>query len=73
MARTKTTTPAASKSPDFIAWTVTTKGEATFWNRMGAAWRHKDGKGLSLKLETLPMDGRIVLREPLTESTGARP
>jgi hypothetical protein len=69
MARTKTEEP---KAPAFIAWTVTTKGENVFWNRMGAAWHHKDGKGLSLKLDTLPVDGRIVLRAPLEAEAGAR-
>jgi len=31
---------------------------------VGAAWAHKDGKGFNLKLETFPIDGRIVLRLP---------
>ncbi|MEA3013352.1 MAG: hypothetical protein QOD42_1897 [Sphingomonadales bacterium] len=68
MARTQKTqaqAPATSKAPDFIAFHVQTKGDKTFWNKVGASWQHKDGKGLSLLLETLPIDGRIVLRQPL--------
>ena len=33
------------------------------WTEIGAAWLHKDGKGFSIKLQALPVDGRIVLRE----------
>ena len=36
-----------------------------FWTRIGAAWDHEDGKGLTLELTLIPVDGgRIVLREP---------
>lgn len=43
------------------------KGEKSFWNKVGAAWRHKDGKGYTLQLEVVPINGRIVLRQPLDE------
>ncbi len=32
------------------------------WNRVGAAWLHKDGKGFDLTLDSVPLSGRIVLR-----------
>jgi hypothetical protein len=35
--------------------------------RDGAAWPNKDGKGLSVQLDVLPIDGRLMLREPLPE------
>jgi hypothetical protein len=38
-----------------------------FWTRIGAAWPHKDGKGLNLVLSALPVGGRIVLREYTAE------
>jgi len=62
------------KTPAFQAWHVTKKGDNSFWTKVGAAWHHRDGKGLSLQLETLPMDGHIVLRQPLlkTGDQGAR-
>ena len=34
------------------------------WTTIGAAWSHKDGKGLTLKLDALPIDpssGDIVV------------
>jgi len=39
------------------------------WTEIGAAWRHKDGKGFALKLDLLPVspDTEIVLREPMTD------
>lgn len=56
-------------APEFLAWHVTDKGEKSFWNKVGAAWRHKDGKGYTLQLEVVPINGRIVLRQPLDEPT----
>ena len=53
------------KAPDLIAWHVTQKGKKSYWNKVGASWQHKDGKGLTLQLETVPINGRIVLRTPM--------
>lgn len=73
MARTQQSQAAAPKLPDFIAFNVLTKGDKTFWNRIGASWLHQDGNGMSLQLESFPIDGRIVLRAPRDEEeNGAR-
>lgn len=73
MARTQKAQAEAPKTPDFIAFNVLTKGDKTFWTKVGASWQHKDGKGMTLQLETLPIGGRIVLREPLpANENGAR-
>lgn len=55
-----------AKAPSFIAYAVTEKGEdKSFWTRIGAAWDHEDGKGLTLQLDLVPVNGgRIVLRTP---------
>ncbi|QDL91087.1 hypothetical protein FDP22_04370 [Paroceanicella profunda] len=55
-------------APDYLAWHVTQKGEKSFWNKVGAAWKHKDGRGYTLQLETCPINGRIVLRLPLEDA-----
>jgi len=34
-----------------------------YWNRIDGAWEHKDGKGFYIKLETLPVNGEIVIRK----------
>ena len=43
------------------------KGDNSFWTKVGAAWPHRDGKGLSLILSVIPMNGQIVLRQPLPQ------
>jgi hypothetical protein len=54
--------------PNVQAWHVTNKGDDSFWTKVGAAWPHRDGKGLSLILSIIPMNGQIVLREPLPKA-----
>lgn len=57
-----------TQPPALIAYTVTERGEKSFWTRIGAAWDHEDAKGLTLQLELVPVNGgRIVLREPTAE------
>lgn len=54
-----------SKTPSFIAYHVRDKGEDdSFWSRIGAAWPHADGKGFTVQIDTIPLDGRITLRIP---------
>ena len=69
MVQEKNTITQASNAPDYIAWHITEKAEKSFWNNVGAAWKHKDGKGHTLQLESYPIDGRIVLRLPLEDAT----
>lgn len=74
MARTQNTKGRReSKAPKFIAYHVAEKAEdQSFWTRIGAAWDHADGKGLTLQLELVPVSaGRIVLRVPTEEEKGA--
>jgi hypothetical protein len=65
MARTSNATNTELKTPTFHAWHVTNKGDDSCWTKVGAAWPHRDGKGLSLILSVIPISGQIVLREPL--------
>lgn len=53
-----------TQPPALIAYHVAERGEKAFWTRIGAAWDHEDGKGLTLQLDLVPVNGgRIVLRE----------
>ncbi|RVH60078.1 hypothetical protein CN213_06115 [Sinorhizobium meliloti] len=53
------------QAPTYIAWHVDEKGKKSFWTRIGAAWRHEDGEGLTLQLDLVPVNGgRITLRVP---------
>jgi hypothetical protein len=52
------------RKPDQIAYTVKDSPDGKgYWNRVGAVWNHKDGHGAELILDSLPMDGRITLRD----------
>ena len=54
-----------NRSPAYIAWHVAEGGDKAFWTRIGAAWSHQDGDGLTLQLDLVPVNGgRIVLRAP---------
>ena len=35
-----------------------------YFNRIGVAFEHKDGKGFNLQLDSTPVDGRVTLRTP---------
>lgn len=66
--------------PTHRVYTVRGEGDDAFWTRIGSCWPHKDGKGFNLQLDALPIDGRLVLREPSAEdektsddSKGKRP
>jgi len=63
----------ATKKPPHIAYYVhehkgsgSTPSEKStgYWTKIGAAWMHKDGKGLDILLDLIPAgDPRLVLRE----------
>lgn len=48
-------------------WTVSTpverKDGKTFWARIGAAWKRDDG-GFSVVLDSLPINGKILIAPP---------
>ncbi len=41
------------------------------WTRVGAAWANKDAKGMSLVLDLLPIDGRLVIRTAMPKDKTA--
>ena len=55
-----------SKQPTHHVYQVRENGESGkgYWNRLGAAWKHQDGKGFNVVLDAVPLDGRLTLREP---------
>lgn len=54
-------TTSTSTSPAFIAYAVKGDGDKAIWNRIGAAWHHRDGQGLSITLSATPVGGSVVL------------
>lgn len=55
-----------STDPVLIAYTVkrSPKTKRAIWTRIGEAFPHDVGSGLTIVLDSLPLDGRIVLLEP---------
>ena len=55
--------------PTHLVYHVTGRGEQDneekrgFWTKIGAAWPHKDGKGFTVLVETMPLNGRLILRD----------
>jgi hypothetical protein len=73
---------AEGNKPDATAYTVrefTTSPEGgksekrAMWNKVGSAWLHKDGKGFNVQLESLPVNGRLVIRVNDKESGAGAP
>jgi len=58
--------PPLSNEPVLIAYAVKDRrpGQKPIWTRIGAAWPHDKGAGLTLILDFLPVEPRIVLVEP---------
>jgi hypothetical protein len=57
--------PKTSSKPTHRVYAVSKRGEKSHWQEVGAAWGHKDAKGLNLKLDYLPLNGaELVLRIP---------
>ncbi len=59
----------SSRQPTHRVYAVRkNEGSKSFWTQIGVAWANQDGKGFSLKLSLLPLDGSdIVMREPKDE------
>lgn len=48
----------------FAYGAATSKSGRKFWQRVGQAFPHDEGSGLTLILDVVPFDGKIVLLEP---------
>ncbi|GAB3326716.1 hypothetical protein [Haliea atlantica] len=54
---------ATENTPALIAYHVTESGKKAYWSRIGAAWPNRKG-GFQIKLDTLPVNGELVLLPP---------
>ncbi len=60
-----------TKKPSHYAYQVRESANGKgFWNRVGVAWAIKDG-GFSIQLESIPLDGRILLQIPKEKEESA--
>lgn len=54
---------AASNAPSHVAYQVRDReGQKGYFTRIGVAWQHRDGKGFTVQVDAVPLDGRITLR-----------
>ena len=54
-----------SADPVLIAYAAkrTKSGKSSVWTRIGQAYPHDVGAGLTLVLDGIPLDGRVILLE----------
>ncbi|MEM7220028.1 MAG: hypothetical protein AAF515_16800 [Pseudomonadota bacterium] len=51
------------RKPDFVAYNVEQGANGKgYFNKIGAAWAHKDGQGYEVNLDAVPVNGRVSLR-----------
>jgi hypothetical protein len=63
MTKMNSNQPTASKAPSHVAYQVRDREDGkAFWTRIGSAWPHGDGKGFTVQIDALPLNGRISLR-----------
>lgn len=55
----------SSKKPSHNVYSVRENGKSggsDYWTKIGVAFAHNDGKGFSVMLDCLPVDGKITIR-----------
>lgn len=55
--------PNDKKPPTHGAYVVQGDGDNARWIKIGAAWQNKDGKGMNVILDALPLSNKVVVRE----------
>jgi hypothetical protein len=62
-----------NKKPAYEIFTVRegTKGRKSRFTKIGAAWTAKSGNGLTLFLDALPLDGKLILMPPKAKEEAA--
>ena len=63
----------SNSQPTLIAYSVKEReGKQAIWTKIGAAFPHGKGKGLTIQLDALPLGDSIVLREPKDDKAEAK-
>lgn len=61
-----------TKRPTHTVFTVIGEGDKARWHRIGAAWKNRDGKGFNVTFDSLPLNGRVVIREADDKDNGGQ-
>jgi hypothetical protein len=56
--------------PSHDVFVVEGEGDSAYSTRVGRAWAHDDGKGFNISLTALPLNGKLVIREPKPKAAG---
>lgn len=66
------TTQTETKTPALIAYAVDENGSTgkSYFTRIGAAWAHGKSGGMTVLLQALPVDGKVVLLPPKADDNG---
>ena len=56
--------PKTTNKVAFYAYTAEDRGDKTYWNRIGVAFRTKSGTGINVILSSLPVNGKVTLLAP---------
>jgi len=62
MARLNLQPTQPGRKPTHRLYRVVGDGKTAIWTVIGAAWPNKDGQGLSLQCDAIPLQGRLILR-----------
>ena len=63
----------SNTQPTLIAYSVKEReGKQAIWTKIGAAFPHGKGNGLTIQLDALPLGDSIVLREPKEDKAEAK-
>ena len=49
--------------PEYIVLSSSENGEKTFWSKIGVGFITKDNKGISIALNALPINGKLVIKK----------
>ena len=65
----------SDNQPAFRVYSVISRGEGKddYWLNIGLAFPHQDGKGFNVMLQALPLNAKLVLREPAADEQDDRP
>lgn len=55
-------TDTTANRPSHRLFNVTGDGDNARWTDIGVAWATRDGKGFTLSLNAVPINGRVVMR-----------
>jgi hypothetical protein len=64
----------SDNQPAFRVYSVIPRGEGKddYWLNIGLAFPHQDGKGFNIMLQALPLNAKLVLREPAADEQGGK-